>query len=144
MGVVAQRVGEGFLVAAEEVARELVLGERIAEQVGVDEANPELRDHAVRVVADVEELRAHQGARRLNHRPERGVEGLVHVTTLKDDYYSLMEKEHALIGENTKRRFRIGGEVSVAIKNVDIERRRIDLELSENFPGAKAKKGRRK
>ena len=72
------------------------------------------------------------------------VEGLVHVTTLKDDYYSLMEKEHALVGENTKRRFRIGGEVSVAIKNVDIERRRIDLELSENFPGAKAKKGRRK
>ncbi len=57
------------------------------------------------------------------------VEGLVHVTNLKDDYYTFMEKEHSLIGERTKKRFRIGDKVKVSIANVDIGKRRIDMAL---------------
>ena len=33
------------------------------------------------------------------------VEGLVHVTSLKDDYYVFTEKKHMLVGEKTKRKF---------------------------------------
>ncbi|MBI5560661.1 MAG: RNB domain-containing ribonuclease, partial [Deltaproteobacteria bacterium] len=67
------------------------------------------------------------------------VEGLVHVTTLKDDYYIFKEKEHALVGENTKKRFRLAGEVTVVIDRVDIERRRIDMVLAKEDSG-KAKR----
>ena len=67
------------------------------------------------------------------------VEGLVHVTTLKDDYYIFNEKEHTLLGENTKKRFRLGGEVTVKVSRVDIERRRIDLEIADDY-----RKGRKR
>jgi ribonuclease R len=59
------------------------------------------------------------------------VEGLVHVTTLMDDYYIFFEKEHRLTGEKTKRSFSLGKEVLVQISRVDIERRRIDMVLAE-------------
>ncbi len=59
------------------------------------------------------------------------VEGLVHITTLRDDFYLFDEKRHALIGENTRKRYYIGKEVLVRIRDVDIERRRIELEPAE-------------
>lgn len=57
------------------------------------------------------------------------VEGLIHVSSLTDDYYIYDEKRHTLTGERTKRRFRPGDEVTVVVNAVDIERRRIDLLL---------------
>ncbi len=66
------------------------------------------------------------------------VEGLVHVSSLGDDYYIYDEKHHTLTGERTKRRFRPGDEVTVVVNAVDIERRRIDLLLE----GQEAKAGR--
>ncbi|MBI3753069.1 MAG: ribonuclease R [Deltaproteobacteria bacterium] len=57
------------------------------------------------------------------------VEGLVHVANLKDDYYTFMEKEHSLVGERTKKRYRIGDRVKVFIANVDIGKRQIDMWL---------------
>ncbi len=57
------------------------------------------------------------------------VEGLVHVTTLGSEYYTFVEKEHSLVGENTGRRFRLGSEVTIRVVKVDIGRRRIDLEI---------------
>jgi ribonuclease R len=61
------------------------------------------------------------------------VEGLVHITTLGDDYYNFMEKEHCLVGEHTGRRFQLGAEVDVTLVNVDISRRRLELEILEDF-----------
>lgn len=55
------------------------------------------------------------------------VEGMVHVSQLPSDYYSYLEKQHALVGEKSKRVFRIGDRISVRIKNVSIENRRIDF-----------------
>lgn len=57
------------------------------------------------------------------------VEGLVHVTSLDDDYYHYDEKGHSLTGERMKRRFRIGEELEVLVESVDVERRRIDFRL---------------
>jgi ribonuclease R len=59
------------------------------------------------------------------------VEGLVHVTTLTDDYYTFLEKEHTLVGETSKKSFRPGKEVRVKITGVDLERRRIEMALQE-------------
>ena len=59
------------------------------------------------------------------------VEGLVHVSTMADDYYRYREQQHALFGENTKKLYRLGDRVSVQIVRVDMERRQIDLALDD-------------
>jgi ribonuclease R len=59
------------------------------------------------------------------------VEGLVHVTTLKDDYYQYIENRHCLRGERRKRVFRIGDRVRVRVDRVDRERKKIDFSLME-------------
>jgi ribonuclease R len=57
------------------------------------------------------------------------VEGLVHVSTLTDDYYQYEESLHRLIGQRRRRIFQIGTEVLVRLKKVDVDRRELDLEL---------------
>jgi ribonuclease R len=59
------------------------------------------------------------------------VEGLVHVSTMADDYYRFREQQHALFGENTKKTYRLGDRVTVQIIRVDMERRQIDLGLED-------------
>jgi ribonuclease R len=59
------------------------------------------------------------------------VEGLVHVSTLADDYYHYVEKLHCLRGERKKRMYRIGDAVTVRVDRVDTIRKRIDFSLSE-------------
>lgn len=55
------------------------------------------------------------------------VEGLVHVNSLSDDFYLLREGEHALVGERTGRRFRIGDALRVRVSRVDRLERKIDF-----------------
>jgi ribonuclease R len=59
------------------------------------------------------------------------VEGLIHVSTMADDYYRFREQSHALFGENTKKTYRLGDQVRVQIIRVDMERRQIDLGLDD-------------
>lgn len=59
------------------------------------------------------------------------VEGLVHVSTLNDDYYHFHEKFYALIGERTRRRFRLGDHVFVKLNRVDVDNRQVDFSLDE-------------
>ena len=62
---------------------------------------------------------------------EHFVEGLVHVSTMADDYYRFVEGTHVLRGENTGRVYRLGDRVTVQVIKVDMERRQVDLGLSE-------------
>jgi ribonuclease R len=62
---------------------------------------------------------------------EHFVEGMVHVSTMADDYYRFMERAHVLKGENTGKVYRLGDEVRVQVVKVDMERRQIDLGLTE-------------
>ncbi len=62
---------------------------------------------------------------------EHYVEGLVHVSTMADDYYRYSEQTHTLFGENTRKRYRFGDKVAVQVVRVDLERRQIDLGLEE-------------
>ena len=55
------------------------------------------------------------------------VEGLVHVTSLDDDYYRYDEKGHSLTGERRGRTFHIGDEIEVRVDRVDVEKRQIDF-----------------
>ena len=60
---------------------------------------------------------------------EHYVEGLVHVSSMADDYYRFLEQQHVLRGENTKKVYRLGDKVRVQVVRVDMERRQIDLGL---------------
>jgi len=60
---------------------------------------------------------------------EHYVEGLVHISSMADDYYRFIEQQHMLRGENTKRVYRLGDQVLVQVVRVDMERRRVDLGL---------------
>ena len=62
---------------------------------------------------------------------EHFVEGMVHVSTMADDYYAFVERAHVLRGERTGRIYRLGDRVKVQVIKVDLERRQIDLGLSE-------------
>jgi ribonuclease R len=60
------------------------------------------------------------------------VDGLVHISSIEDDYYLFVEEQYALIGERTRRRFRTGDRVRVRVAAVSLEERRIVFELVED------------
>jgi ribonuclease R len=62
---------------------------------------------------------------------EHYVEGLVHVSSMADDYYRFLEKSHSLRGENTQKVYQLGDRVRVQVVRVDMDRRQIDLGLVE-------------
>lgn len=64
------------------------------------------------------------------------VEGLVHVSTLDDDLYTYLEKQHALVGRSRKRVYRIGDAVRVKVAAVIPATRRIEFVLVSHNPSA--------
>ena len=62
---------------------------------------------------------------------EHFVEGLVHISTMADDYYRFVERAHILRGENTGKEYRLGDRVAVQVVRVDMERRQVDLGVVE-------------
>ncbi len=61
------------------------------------------------------------------------VEGLVHVSTL-DDFFVYAEDEWMLVGERTRRRYRLGDRCRVRVAAVDREQRSIDFQLVGDRP----------
>lgn len=72
------------------------------------------------------------------------IEGLVHVSSLGDDYYQFEEETHSLTGMSRRRRFTIGDPVTVLVHRVDAERREIDFRLVETGPVAARPQPRRR
>jgi ribonuclease R len=62
---------------------------------------------------------------------EHYVEGLVHVSSMGDDYYRYSETTHTLFGESTKKKYRLGDKVTVQVVRVDLEKRQIDFGLED-------------
>jgi ribonuclease R len=62
---------------------------------------------------------------------EHYVEGLVHISSMADDYYRFLEQQHILKGESTKKVYRLGDKVRVQVVRVDMERRQIDLGIAD-------------
>jgi ribonuclease R len=55
------------------------------------------------------------------------VEGLVHVSSLKDDWYEYRARQQALFGRKNRASYRLGDRVAVQVKSVDYYRQQIDL-----------------
>ena len=59
------------------------------------------------------------------------VEGLVHVSELGSDYFQFDPARHQLLGERTRRRFRLGDRLQVQLVRADLETTRLDFVLAE-------------
>ena len=57
------------------------------------------------------------------------VEGLVHVTTLTDDYFHYSESTYELIGETTAKRYKLGQKVKIVVAATDPFMRTIDFRV---------------
>lgn len=55
------------------------------------------------------------------------VEGLIHISSLGDDYYVFYEQEHMLKGQHKHKTYRIGDPLRVRVTRVDISKKQIDL-----------------
>ncbi|OTN77320.1 ribonuclease R [Enterococcus sp. 8G7_MSG3316] len=72
------------------------------------------------------------------------IEGLIHITALKQDYFHYLENHLALVGERTGLTFKIGQKVRIKVIKSDPETREIDFELveAEEIPKLQAPKGK--
>lgn len=64
------------------------------------------------------------------------VDGLVHVNSLRDDFYRLQEQTYALVGERGRRTYRLGDRVRVQVARVDKEARHVDFLLVRTLANA--------
>ena len=62
--------------------------------------------------------------------PDLYVEGLVHVSTLNDDWYEYRSRQNLLVGRKSKNTFRVGDLIEIKIVKVDILKYQIDLEIT--------------
>ena len=76
------------------------------------------------------------------------VEGLVHISMLRNDYYQFDSVKHALSGERTGKRYRLGDTVHIKVVRVDLDQRQIDFivtdALDETRPSKSNKKSKSK
>ena len=61
------------------------------------------------------------------------VEGLVHVTSLKNDYYTFDAVKHRLVGERSGMSYRLGDPITVIVARVDLDSRKIDFVLNDGL-----------
>ena len=74
------------------------------------------------------------------------VEGLVHISELSNDYYHFDPVHHSLSGERTQKTYRLGDSVEVKVVRVDLDEKKIDLQMvglkqsAKKFGKSKVKK----
>jgi ribonuclease R len=69
------------------------------------------------------------------------IEGLIHISALPGDYYHFDQAKQRLIGERTRQVFQLGGAVTVRVARVDLDDRKIDLELAGVAPSRRVRVG---
>ena len=60
---------------------------------------------------------------------DNSVEGLAHISTLIDDFYQFQPESYSLIGEHTRKVYRLGQDIKVRLTRVSVEDRQIDFEV---------------
>ena len=61
------------------------------------------------------------------------VEGLVRLADMGDDYYNYDEENFCVLGERTKKMYKIGDSVRIKVVNVDIDRKEIDFKILKKY-----------
>jgi len=63
---------------------------------------------------------------------ENKCEGMIRLRDISDDFYTLDEKNYAIIGQRKKKTYRLGDEVKIRVKNVDLTKKQIDFSLVQD------------
>jgi len=64
--------------------------------------------------------------------PDALITGLIHVSSLTDDFYLFEPARRQLIGRRSRKRFSVGDELSVFVARVDVFKRQIDFALAQS------------
>ena len=77
--------------------------------------------------------------------PDALITGLIHVSSLTDDFYVFEPARRQLIGRRSRKRFSIGDELSVYVARVDTFKRQVDfaIALASEGPGRRRRARRR-
>ncbi len=70
------------------------------------------------------------------------VEGLVHITSLNDDYYRFDAAHHRLSGQRSNMVYRLGDAVRIQVARVDLDEKQIDFVLPDGKPSSKKPRGK--
>jgi ribonuclease R len=78
--------------------------------------------------------------------PDALITGLIHVSSLTDDFYLFEPAQRQLIGRRSRKPFKIGDELSVFVARVDVFKRQVDfaIALPSQAPRKDSRAGRRK
>lgn len=71
------------------------------------------------------------------------IDGLVHVTSLQNDYYHFDAGGQRLVGERSGTTFRVGDEMHILVSKVDMENKRIDFQPAGKGAREERKSGKR-
>ena len=63
---------------------------------------------------------------------DNSIEGLVHISTLIDDFYQFRQESYSLLGEHTRKIYQLGQEIFVRLTRVSVEDCQIDFEVVKN------------
>lgn len=61
--------------------------------------------------------------------PETRCEGLIRSRSMKGDYFVYDEKNHALVGKQTRVKYQLGSPVKIKVLNADLIKKQLDFEL---------------
>jgi ribonuclease R len=70
--------------------------------------------------------------------PDALVTGLIHVSSLTDDFYMFEPARRQLIGRRSRKRFRVGDDLSVFVARVDVFKRQVDFAIAPATERSKA------
>ena len=73
------------------------------------------------------------------NRREHGEE-ITHISTLTDDYYVYDEEANSLFGKKTKKRYRLGDQITIEVVRIDRTRRQVDFRVADEPKPEKKKK----
>jgi ribonuclease R len=63
---------------------------------------------------------------------ENKCEGMIRLRDISDDFYTLDEKNYAIIGQRKKKIYQLGDEVKIKVKQVDLTKKQIDFSLVQD------------
>jgi ribonuclease R len=65
-------------------------------------------------------------------------EGLIHISSLQDDYYDYDATTHSLVGRRRGNAYQLGDVVQVEVFHVDVDRRELDFRLVRRLERSKS------
>ena len=144
--LIIHRIIKEFLKGKINAKREEALRERLPDIARVCSEKERVAEEAERETSDlkkVEYMKKHEGeifeaiissvtSFGMFVELDNTIEGLVRMSSMEDDYYVYNEKQYCLIGERTRKIYRIGNIVNVMLIKADVAARQIEFILVED------------